>query len=209
MKIAFINGSPKVKDSNSGCVLNDLKALLPNNEILDYKFCKHTIDNNTLEELSKAEVFILAFPLYVDSLPAHLISCLYDMENYFKGKNNNIKVYALVNSGFYDAIQNKHALEIIKNWCTHCNFTFGQGVGIGAGGMLSSIKNIPSGKGVKRNISKAYEMVANNILLGNTDENIFVSPNFPRVLYKLFAEISWRKQIKANGLNVKDLFTKK
>ena len=42
-------------------------------------------------------------------------------------------------------------------------------------------------------------------LLQLQELNAFVNPNFPRLAYKLSAENSWRKQIRANGLRIKDL----
>jgi hypothetical protein len=68
--------------------------------------------------------------------------------------------------------------------------------------MLASIKNVPIGHGPKKNLGKAFKQLAGNILKCTSEENIFVTANFPRVLYKLAAEMGWRQSIKANGLNV-------
>lgn len=86
---------------------------------------------------------------------------------------------------------------------------WGQGLGIGGGGMMTAIKNVPIGQGPKKSLGKAFRELANNILNGTSQENIFISPNFPRILYKLAAEMEWRKAIKANGLKRKDLSIKK
>ncbi|MDD3225429.1 MAG: hypothetical protein PHX70_12160 [Clostridium sp.] len=41
------------------------------------------------------------------------------------------------------------------------------------------------------------------------EENIFITANFPRFLYKFAAQMGWQKDIKKNGLRRKDLFLKK
>jgi len=46
----------------------------------------------------------------------------------------------------------------------------------------------------------------NSIASRKIAEDLFISPNFPRIAYKIGAEMGWRKQIKANGLKAKDLF---
>jgi hypothetical protein len=43
---------------------------------------------------------------------------------------------------------------------------------------------------------------------GKEEDSIFISPNFPKFAYKISAQIGWKKQAKANGLMVKDLFRK-
>lgn len=211
MKIALINGSPKAKDSSSQYILKALRSLLPEEqEIIEYHFRTPKLSNDNLEQISKCNVLVFAFPLYVDGIPAQLLNCLYEMETFFKTKpTEKITVYALVNSGFYEGHQNSIALELMKNWCEKANLTWVQGVGIGGGGMLPSMVGVPDGRGPKKNFGKALKIIASSISTGITAENIFISPNFPIFAYKLSAEMGWRQQIKGNGLKRKDLFTKK
>lgn len=212
MKIAFINGSPKVKDSASGAILQDLKPLLEkdNNIISEYNFCKPELKDKDIEELAKCDVWVFTFPLYVDGIPSHLLSCLVELETYFAAKKEkDIAVYSLVNCGFYEGHQNRLAIEIMENWCVKTGLKWGQGVGIGSGGMLAGLKNVPMGRGPKKNLGSAFKELVNNISMRNSGENIFISANFPRFLYKLAAEMSWRQAIKANGLKRKDLSLRK
>ena len=211
MKLAFINGSPKAKDSASECILKMLKNLFNNNDMIsEYNFRKPHLDNKEIEQICQCNAIVMAFPLYVDGIPAHLLSCLYEMEKFFKASPNpNAKVYALVNSGFYEGKQNSLALEMVENWCEKCGISFGQGIGIGGGGMLPAIPNVPDGKGPKKKSYKALKNLSNNISTNSSAENIFISQSFPRIAYKLSAEAGWRQKIKANGLSKKDLFLRK
>lgn len=211
MKLAFINGSPKAKDSASESVLKTLiKLFAANHMISEYNFRTPQLDNKEIEQIAECNVIVVAFPLYVDGIPSHLISCLYKMETFFKANpNHNIKVYALANCGFYEGNQNLAALEMVKNWCEKAGISWGQGIGIGGGGMLSMLSNIPEGQGPKKNLCLALKNLANNISTNSSAENIFISPNFPRFAYKIGGDAGWRQQIKSNGLRRKDLFLKK
>lgn len=211
MKVALINGSPKVKNSASGCILQELKPLLPEeSQITEFSFSKPELDNNALEQIYGCDKLVFVFPLYVDGIPSHLLSCLYQMETFFKSKPaKKITVYSFANSGFFEGQQNSIALEMMKNWCEESGLQWGQGVGIGGGGMLPMLAGVPKGKGQKKNFSKALETFAANLSADATAENIYISPNFPRIAYKLAAEMGWRQQIKANGLKRNDLFTRK
>ncbi|MDV4152614.1 hypothetical protein R0131_17440 [Clostridium sp. AL.422] len=216
MKISLINGSPKVKDSASEIILKELKNYLNNNElsknlsISEYHFRNNKFDNYIIQEVIKSDVLVFSFPLYVDGVPSHLLRCLLQLEESFnKIKEKDIKVYALVNCGFYEGKQNKLAIEIIENWCEKCGIKWGQGLGIGAGPLLHSVKNVPLDHGPKKNLGKAMTIISNNILNNSRDNNLFINANFPRFVYKIVGEMGWKKAIKANNLKVKDLNIRK
>lgn len=212
MKIAFISGSPKIKDSASDCILQELKAFLEHqdNMIIEFYFRKPQLNTEEMKNLVECDALVFAFPLYVDGIPSHLLNCLAKLESFLLTLNKKeIKVYSLVNCGFYEGNQNKLAIEIMENWCIKSGLQWGQGVGIGAGGMLPSLKNVPIGNGPKKSLEKALKQIANNILKSTSEENIFITANFPRVGYKFAVERGWRQSIKANGLKRKDLFLRK
>ena len=211
MNIAFINGSPKVKDSASGQVLTTLsKRLSLGNEIREYHFLSSQVEAEVLADIADCQVMVFAFPLYVDAIPAHLLNCLCQMETFFKTiHKSDITVYGLVNCGFYESNQNALALEILENWCCHCGLTWGQGVGIGGGGMLSMLAQVPEGKGPNSNFTNSLESFSDHIKKRETWENVYINPNFPRFAYKLAAEAGWRQMVRHNGLKTRDLFTKK
>lgn len=212
MKITLINGSPKIKGTSSGCLLEELKTLIEcdGNIIAEYYLRKPQFDTKEMEQLADCNVLVFAFPLYVDGIPSHLLNCLIQLETFFSAiKEKNITVYSLVNCGFYEGHQNALAIEMMENWCAKAGLKWGQGIGIGAGGMLPAVKNVSIGHGPKKNLGKALKNLSNNISKCTSEENIFITPNFPRILYKLSAEMGWRQSIKANGLKRRDLFLKK
>lgn len=212
MKIAFINGSPKAKESASGCLIEDLKTLLVHDESLtsDFHLRKPILSGKDMEQMAECDALIFAFPTYVDGIPSHLLSCLSQLENFFLDiKEKDIFVYSLVNCGFFEGRQNAVAIEMMKNWCKKAGLKWGQGFGCGAGGMLLSIKKVPFEHWPKKKISKALKELSINVLNRTSGEDIYASVEFPRILYKLAGEMGWRQSIKANGLKRKDLFLQK
>lgn len=208
MQIALINGSPKVKDSNSGRALKDLKGFISDTSVIsEYSFRKASLTEKEISELGDFDALVFAFPLYVDAIPAHLLSCLIQLEEYFKANcKKNIKVYAMVNSGFYEGHQNKIAIDIMENWCEKAGVIWGQGLCIGAGMMLSSVENVPAGHGPKKNLGVALKELGENISKGNSGENLCIIPNFPKFLYRMSGNFGWIQQAKGNGVKRKDLY---
>lgn len=226
MKIALINGSPRGKQqSTSGFLLNALKEYLGREkcggnqestgsqkvlgkpEYIEAVWNQKPDKKYSYEQFLACDVIILSFPLYVDSVPSHVLSHLIAMESYAHETklSANCTVYAMVNNGFYDAKQNHLALDVIKNWCSHMSFTFGQGIGFGGGGMLSGLPGVPNDQGPKKNIGEALKRLAIAIPKKECKENEFILPNFPAIGYKLAAQHGWRAAVRKNGMRPKDL----
>lgn len=199
MKIALINGSPKQKNSASRGLLCDLRAALPaGTKPVEAELHGPTVPPEIIPTLDGCGAWVLAFPLYVDGVPGHLLSCLTQLEKTAKGKS----IYAVVNCGFYEGAQTGPALEIMENFCAKSGARWG-GVGTGGGGALGVL---PGGeKGPKALICRALTGLAETAAEGKIQENKFVTVAFPRTLYKLSGQMGWRKQIKDNGGKPRDL----
>ena len=105
MKIAVINGSPKKSDSASTTLLNDLKTCFTKEiSFIDYDLRVSTMSPDIIEEFNQFDALVFAFPLYVDGIPSHLLSCLCEIETYGI-ENKAIHVYAIANCGFYTISQ--------------------------------------------------------------------------------------------------------
>lgn len=209
MKIALINGSPKVKESASESVLKAIKDLLLQENVVvsEYHFSKSQLDIENIEQFMDNECFVFAFPLYVDGIPSHLLHCLLQLETLAKARpQKEIYVYALVNCGFYEGHQNALAIEMMKNWTVKAGLIWGQGIGVGAGGMLTMLKSVPLGQGPMKSLGKALTQFIDTIVNKASQDSIYVTANFPRLLYKFGGEMGWRKSAKVNGLKRKDLF---
>ena len=208
MRIALINGSPKTKRSSSGFYLEEARKLLGQNgnDLSQHHFKSPHIGVDEIEQMSTYDVLIFAFPLYVDGIPSNLLHCLAQLETSFVSKQKkDIKVYCLVNCGFFEAHQNALAIEMMKIWSAKAGLEWGGGVGIGAGQMLANMENVPMGHGPKKDLGKCLHILVRNISNQDVGETLYVTANFPRVLFRLFAEMGWRKAAKKHGLKPREL----
>ncbi|MHC1750119.1 MAG: hypothetical protein AB9856_17765 [Cellulosilyticaceae bacterium] len=211
MKIAMINGSPKLGKSNSAAFLKILEPMVSvGHEISHYNINKKFLTPEQYSELCSMDALIFAFPLYIDAIPAHLFKMLIVLEEYMKKeREKEIYVYAIINNGFYEGRQNHIALEILQNWCLRSGLHFGQGIGQGAGEMMDFIEEVPLGHGPLKNLGKAMISLANSINLSRGGEMILFNPNFPRFLWKLMgSHFFWNTRAKKNGLKKKDIMKK-
>lgn len=206
MKISIINGSPKSGKSTSELMI---KYLIPkicnNNEVEVYNIFKGSLTDSQLTNVKDSNVLIFTFPLYIDSIPAHLLRILIELDKGNKFKKDTM-IYCIVNNGFFEGKQNHIAVEQIKNWCMSAKITWGQAIGIGAGEMLPFFKDIPLGHGPNKNIGNAINSLALNVLGKKSEKDIFISPNWSRILWKIQASLLvWYPRAIKNGLKSRDL----
>lgn len=208
MKICIINGSPKTNKSTSELLIGYLIPFIKENEIITYNVCEINLSKAQFSRIQSSEILIFAFPLYIDSINSALLRMLIELQN--RGfRNKNINVYCIINNGFYEGLQNHVAADIMQNWCKATGLTYGQTLGIGAGEMLPFFKDIPLGHGPNKNLGIAFQKLSQNILSLNQEEDLFISPNYPRFLWKIQASLCvWYPRAKKNGLNRKELKNK-
>lgn len=205
MKIALINGSPKMNQSTSATLLEELQLSISETaEVTETALHTSDISEDVWEKLKSADVWVFSYPLYVDGIPGHLLSCLLQLEK-AKWQEKEIRVYGIVNCGFYEGIQTKFALTLLKNWCEKCGFLYAGGIGVGGGECFAQMPKVQGGHGPRAPIEKALQAMAVSILQQETQENRYVSVAFPRFLYRMAAQMGWRQWIKANGGKAKDL----
>ena len=207
MKITIINGSPKTVKSNSEILENYLFPLLKENNIKKYYSIYFQLNDKTKNEIYNSDILIFIFPLYVDGIPSNLLKLLvkFEKENVVRPET---KIYCIVNNGFYEGKQNFLALLHMKNWCKKVNAKWGQGIGIGSGELLPYLKKFKLGQGPLKNLEKILNRLSRNILTLNSDNNIYINPNWPKSLYFIQGSISWILKARKNNLKIRELFKK-
>ncbi len=90
-----------------------------------------------LDALRTAGKVIFVTPLYVDSLPSHVLLFMQKMEAYCQENRLRLKVYAIANNGFIEGRQNEPLMQVLENFCTRSGLEWCGGIGIGGGVMLN------------------------------------------------------------------------
>ena len=190
MSIAIINGSPKKKKSATNVLLQ-----IFNKELDQDKNIFYGLTEETKESLIKSDVWIIAFPLYVDGIPSNMIQIMRDIDN-LKIGNSNKKIYAIVNCGFHEGRQSKTALKVVKNWCERCGCEYAGGIGAGGCGFLADLSSTFLYKPLTRRLRKNIKILSENINKKMSFKNIFTSISLPRWLYLNYLNLGWLYMIK-------------
>jgi multimeric flavodoxin WrbA len=211
MKISIINGSQKQKESNTGIIVKELNNFVnKDHEINNYALGTKQFSFEIYKEISLSDVIIFAFPLYIDSIPSNMLKMLIELEERIKERNvKDIMVYAIINNGFYEGKQTQIAFEMVKNWCGRAGIQFGGGIGQGAGEMIGATKNTPLNRGPFNNLSRALALLAGKVELSEAFETKYLSPYFPRFLWRFMAKHTfWHVLAYKNKLKKKDIIKK-
>ena len=208
MKITIINGSPKHGESTSALMIKYISSQIReggNNEINIYNVNKGFLSKTQQKEISESDALVFAYPLYVDSIPAHLLNILIDIGNKKLLKKNTM-IYCIVNNGFFEGQQSHIAVQQLKNWCNSCGVKWGQAIGTGAGEMFRFTSHIPLGHGPNKNFGHAINCLAENILNQKSGDDLLISPNYSRTVWKIQGTyFFWYKLAMKNGVKWKDL----
>ena len=208
MKAALINASPRGKISTSFKLLKEVKAMLPQDfETVEVQANKAALTDDQLETLKQSDIWVFANPLYIDSLPGHLLAVLEQLDS--AGSGNQHKVYTIINCGFYEASQNRPAVRVYENWCKRTGFEWCGAAGVGGGGAIGFLPpEMPFNAGPLKPIYNLLAKISDSIKTGAAFETTYVSFGFPRFLYLKLAHYGWRKAIKENGKKTKDLYNR-
>lgn len=200
MTVLF-NGSPKATGGNSALVEKMLEPLLAG-EV--GRMDARRPAQETFRALCGADAVILVFPLYVDSLPSHLLRFLLELEEYARGQKpeSPARFYAVAQCGFYEGKQNRYALEALEHFCARSGFRWCGGVGLGCGGALEGMMKKPLAP-LEELLSQLAEAVREGRAL---PENRFASMGIPRWTYSTVGNIGWIVSARKNGLKRKDLY---
>jgi multimeric flavodoxin WrbA len=119
MQIAIINGSQKTGESNTGFLVKALRDLVnTRHKIVHHGAGSKQFSPEIYREISASDVIVLAFPLYIDSIPSKMLAMLIELEAYIKKADaRNSVVYTIINNGFYEGRQTAISFEIVQNWC--------------------------------------------------------------------------------------------
>jgi len=161
-----------------------------------------------LGSIRHADIVVIAFPLYVDSLPYLVIKTMELIERNRQLKKNISKkrLLCIVNCGFPEVNHNKTALAICSQFAKEVNFKWIGGLALGGGEAIKG-KPLIKIKGMARNIIKSLDLTANAIysdqLISQEAIDEMAKTITPNWLYVFIGTMIWKWQAIKNGVYMK------
>ena len=200
-------GSPRGEASTSASLGNYLLKALEKSGFNTSKAYIHRLVNRKekIDELltmvNNANLIVLSFPLYVDSLPAPVIKAM-ELIRDNRNKNQNQDFIAVSNCGFPESSQIEVALEICKNFADELNFTWRGGLAFGGGEAVHG-KPLEERGGMVRNVIKGLDITAEHLSRGESIPNeaieLVSKKVIPSGMYTMMGNLGWRIQARRYG----------
>ena len=203
-------GSPKTRKSTSNSLGGYLFEQLEARSIQTETIYLHTVLRSPvkmqtlLDAVDAADLVTLAFPLYVDSLPAPVIEALARIAAHRQGRDPSQRQLftAIANCGFPEAYQTATALAICETFARQAGFDWAGALALGAGEMVNGASLVEAG-GMTILIRKALDLAAEALAQGRAipkaSREGLAKPVIPHWLYRLSGWLRWIKWAKDYG----------
>jgi multimeric flavodoxin WrbA len=151
-------------------------------------------------KMDASNLVVLAFPLYIDSVPAPVTSILeeYAAHRGTVGEGRNPRFVALVNSGFPEAYQNQTALAICRNFARQTGLEWAGGLALGGGQVLAGGTPLGQLNGPAIPVRRSLEIAARALAEGKPvpDEalTLMAGKSIPAWLLQVFGSFAWKNQ---------------
>jgi multimeric flavodoxin WrbA len=200
-------GSPKARKSTShllgGYLLERLGAQSTETETIFLHTAVRSPEKTKalLAAVDAAGLVLLAFPLYVDSLPAPVIEALEAIAAHRQDREgtHSQRFAAIANCGFPEAHQNAAALAICETFARQAGFDWAGSLALGGGGGGTDA-NTPLAEAGGRAVPlrNALDLAAAALAQGQpipeTARALLAKPLVPQWLYRAIGAVVWRLQ---------------
>jgi hypothetical protein len=152
-----------------------------------------------LAAVDAADLVILAFPLYVDTLPYLATRVLERIADSSpsprrRGGRGERSFLAIVNCGFPEAEQCDTVLAICREFAAAAGMKWAGGLALGAGGAVNG-RPLAQAGGMARNVVAALDQAAEALAAGEPIppgvEALMREPMMPKRLYTLMGNMGW------------------
>lgn len=158
-----------------------------------------------LDAVDRSDLLILAFPLYVDSLPYLATEALERIAAHRQAQPapSPASFLAVANCGFPEAHHNDTALAICGQFAAAAGFRWAGGLALGAGGAVNG-RDLGEAGGMVHNVVRSLDLAAAALVAGETVPEeaaaLMSRPMMPARMYTLAGDMGWRKQAWDNGV---------
>ena len=156
-----------------------------------------------LQAVDRADALILAFPLYVDSLPylATLALERIAAHRQSRAEPTSGSFLAIANCGFPEVAHNATAVAICQQFAEEAGYAWAGGLALGMGGAIAG-RPVREVGGIAHNVVSALELAAKAIAAGNPVPEdaiaLMAKPFIPITGYMLMGDIGWLAEARRN-----------
>ena len=210
-RAVLLVGSPRTKKSTSaslgGYLFQQLQAHGVETQTIQIYTTINSKDRmkEMYKALESADLVLLAFPLYVDSLPAPVIAILEKIAEHRKHNRTPIRFASIANCGFPEAHHNDTALAICSEFARQNGLTWMGSLALGGGeGLVHGVPlNEMDGRAIplKKSLELAAESLTNGQAIPQLARDILAKPIIPARAYTLIGGIGWKQSAKRYGMN--------
>ena len=203
-------GSPRTKKSTSaslgGYLFEQLNARGVETETIQIYTSLNSQERMKamVEAIDNADLVVLAFPLYVDSLPAPVTAVLEKISTHRKVNHSHALFAAISNCGFPEAAHTDTALAICSEFARQNGFTWVGSLALGGGqGIVNGVPlNEMDGRAIplKKSLELAAEALAAGQPIPQFARDLLAKPVIPNWMYILFGGYGWKQQAKQYGV---------
>jgi hypothetical protein len=151
-----------------------------------------------LTAVEAGDLIILAFPLYVDHLPAPLIRLLQWFAEQRRGRSaaTSQTLAAIINCGFPETAQCRLAAETVRHFAAQAGFHFLGSLAAGMGGAIGN-RELTKAGGIVRHQVRALNQAAPFLAAGAEIParviELMGKAMMPRWFYNLVADWGWKR----------------
>jgi hypothetical protein len=156
----------------------------------------------------EADLLVLASPVYVDSLPAHVISALELLAAVHEGgpappAGRRARLLAVCNSGFPEAEHCAVALDICRRFAQEAGLHWSGGLALGGGGIIDG-QPLEARGFLTRRLRRGLDLTADALAAGEDvpDEavQLLARPLLPPSLFRFVATRNFRAAARKSGV---------
>lgn len=162
-------------------------------------------DRRLAAAVAGSDLFILATPLYVDSLP-YLVTRALESLAVARSREQTRRrcaFVALMNCGFPESRQCETALAILRLFARQAGFDWAGGLALGGGETIAG-RSLDQLGGMTRNVRTALDIAASALLTGGPVPPDAIKrlarPLMPSLVYTFMGNAGWKRQARRNGV---------
>jgi multimeric flavodoxin WrbA len=207
-RILLVNGSPRGKAATSFRFLEGIAERIPPDKnsvetVTVPARAGKKVPPGMLEAFYRCDVAVVAFPLYAYSIPAALTRFFEEYAGSYgaeAGSSGGPRLYAIVNSGYYDPEVNREALRVMRHFSRRHGFSYRFGAAFGGGLVTAMLENVPL---VNRRLLEVYRAFIDDLISDDQPcpgEDLFIKPFIPKRVMLFMKDSNFSKRMMAKKL---------